>query len=237
MLIRLEALELAAQAATQDATGQTPLSVIHIAPDGSVTACDGFQLLRLQANVTEPGLFDALLPEEERGYEGDVLVDAGDARDFRAACKKALKRTGKKAQSVDPIHVVVAKVDESLTLATQDGTVERRFVIRPPDEEIKYPNVAKIIPRDADRQITVSVDLMLKLMRTLKKLRVQGVTLGLSKDPMRAISIQARCLAGDLDGALMPMRTDETKSAPDGVDPETGEIHEAVPASGAAAEA
>lgn len=225
MLIRLEALELAANAADDDDVSKFALNSIQVKGDGSVVVTDGTQLLRIKAAVSEPGLFDALLPVEERGYDEDVLIDAADARDFKAACRKALKKAGRKRveDGGEPVHVVVAKVDDSLTLATQDGIVERRFVIKQ-SAEAKYPDVSRVIPTDVRREITVSIDLMLKMLRTLKRLRCGSVKLGLTNDPLKPITVNALSLSGEIDGALMPMRDDSEQVAPDGVDPTTGEV-------------
>lgn len=230
MLIRLEALELAANAGDSDASDRYALNVIQVRADGSVVVTDGTQLLRIQAAVNEPGLFDALLPALERGYEGDVLIEAGDAKDFKAACRKALKKAGKKSvqDGGEPVHVVVALNDDTMTMATADGIVERRFVIKQP-ADLKYPNVERVIPSpDREQQeITVAVDLMIKMLKTLKRLGVPSVTLGITSDPTQSISLRAKALAGDIDGALMPMRVDvdgkDTKPV-ERVDTTTGEV-------------
>jgi hypothetical protein len=226
MLIRLEALELSANAGDADASDRFALHVIQVKGDGSVAVTDGTQLLRIHAAVTEPGLFDALLPVEECGYDEDVLIDASDARDFKAACKKALQKAGKKsvADGGEPVHVVVAKADDTMTLATADGVVERRFIIKQ-QAEPKYPDVERLIPTGDTRDILVSVDLLLKMLRTLKPLRVRAVKLGITKDPMAAIKVSATSMAGEIDGALMPMRDVEKDDAKTPkVDASTGEI-------------
>lgn len=232
MLLRLEALELAANAGDADASDRYALNQIQVRSDGSVVATDGTQILRIHAAVEEPGLFDALLPASERGYEGDVLVDSNDAKDFKAACRKALKRAGHKsvADGGEPVHVVVAKTDDCLTLATADGIVERRFVIKQADADPRFPDVERVLPKGEMRQITLSVELLTKILRTLKRLRVKAVTLGLTGDPFAAIAISAESLSGKIDGALMPMRTgDEVAEKPpavETVDQSTGEISE-----------
>lgn len=225
MLIRLEALELAANAADDNVGSDFALNAIQVKGDGSVVVTDGTQMLRIRAAASEPGLFDALLPVEERGYDEDVLVDAADAKDFKAACRKALKKAGKKRveDGGEPVHVVIAKIDDSLTLATQDGIVERRFVIKQ-SVDAKYPDVTRVIPTDVSREIVVSIDLLLKMLRTLKRLRCGSVRLGLTNNPNKPITVSALSLAGEIDGCLMPMRDDSAKHAPDGVDPSTGEF-------------
>lgn len=232
MLIRLEALELAANAGESDDSDRFALNSIQVKADGSVIVTDGWQILRIHAAVEEPGLFDALLPAHERGFEGDVLIHAADAKDFKAACRKALKRAGRKsvAEGGEPVHVVVAKEDDQLTMATADGVVERRFVIKQPTaDEPKYPNIERVLPTGDKHEIIISVDLMMKLLRTLKRLNVKGVTLGLTDDPNKAISITAKSLCGDIDGALMPMRSEPREdeaaaSRSESVDRSTGEI-------------
>lgn len=226
MLIRLEALELFANAGSADDSDRYGLHMLQVRPDGSVVVTDGTALLRIHAAVEEPGLFDALLPAEERGYEGEVLIDATDARDFKAACKKALKRAGRKsvADGGEPVHVVVARIDDGLTLGTADGIVERRFVIKQ-DSDLKYPDVDRVMPTDTTRHILVSVDLLLKMLKTLKRLRVPSVRLGLTDRANRPITIEADSLAGKIDGCLMPMRDEEHKEEPlETVDTSTGEI-------------
>lgn len=232
MLIRLEALELAANAGDAD-DSRFALSAIQVRADGSVVVTDGWQILRIQAAVEEPGLFDALLPAHERGFEGDVLIESADAKDFKAACRKALKRAGHKsvAEGGEPVHVVVAKDGDQLTMATADGIVERRFVIQQPDTDgPQYPDIEQVLPRGDKHEIVISVDLMMKMLRTLKRLKVKAVTLGLTSDPNTAISITAKSLAGDIDGALMPMRAEDKRTAPEThVDTETGEVVETWP--------
>lgn len=231
MLIRLEALELAANAASADVADRYALNCIQVLPDGAVVVTDGTYMLRIQAAVKEPGLFDALLPAEERGYEGEVLINADDARDFKAACRKALKKAGRKpvSEGGEPVHVVVARAEETLTMATADGVVERRFVIKDSADERAYPDVEKVIPQGTKREITLSVELLTKMLRTLRRLNAKAVTLGLTKDPQAAISLRATTLAGEIDGALMPMRTEDapTVEVPANVDRKTGELVEA----------
>lgn len=233
MLIRLEALELCANAGSPTDSDRFNLHLLQVLPDGSVVTTDGLQILRIKAAVAEPGLFDALLPASERGYEGEVLIDATDARDFKAACAKALKRAGRKsvAEGGEPVHVVVAMDDENMTLATADGVVERRFIIKQPDNPPTFPNIDRVMDSvDTDRTITVSVDLMIRMLRTLKKLKVAAVTLGLPPESNRAIRITAKSLCGDIDGALMPMRdaeTDKAEPPAETVNKETGEIQQA----------
>lgn len=230
MLIRLEALELCANAGAPTDSDRFNLHLLQVQPDGSVVTTDGFQILRIKAAVEEPGLFDALLPAAERGYEGEVLIDATDARDFKAACAKALKRAGRKsvAEGGEPVHVVVAQDDEQLTMATADGVVERRFIIKQPTTEQKFPDIDRVLGAvDTDRKITVSVDLMIRLLRTLKKLKVHAVTLGLPPESNRAIRITAKSLAGDIKGALMPMRdAEDEEPKAEHVNTETGEVTE-----------
>lgn len=226
MLIRLEALELAANAGEADASDRFNLNAIQARADGSVVVTDGTQLLRIHAAVEEPSLFDTLLPDVERGYEGDVLIDAEDARDFKAACKKALKRAGAGAsEEPEPVHVVVAHDDEQLTLATTNGIITRRFTIKQAAEG-RYPDVDRVIPTGDMRHITISVDLLIKMLRTLKRLKCRAVRLGLTARPEAPIHIEAESLAGHIDGALMPMRDAKDEQPVESVDIETGEIHE-----------
>lgn len=228
MLIRLEALELAANAADSEVHDKYALGCIKVLADGSVIATDGHAILRIQAAVEEPILFDDLLPVHERGYEGDVLVDAGDARDFKAACRKALKKAGKLTEVV---HVVVARNETETTMATADGTVERRFVIKDPIDPDKFPEIDRLLPKAPKREITLNVDLLINTLRTLKKLKVSSVVLGLTKHPGAPITITAKSKFGDIDGAIMPMRGDEKSETapPANVDPQTGEIKELPP--------
>jgi hypothetical protein len=179
MLIRLEALELAANVGDSDASDRYGLNYLQARGDGSVVATDGTQLLRIQAKAEEPTLFDAELPEDERGFDGDVLIEAGEARDFKSACRKAMKRLRK---THEPVHVVIARDGDDLTMATADGIVTRRFVIHQPDAP-QYPAVDRLLSDTSERrEITLSVDLLIKMLRTLRRLHVKSVTLGLSDE-------------------------------------------------------
>jgi hypothetical protein len=227
MLIRLEALELAANAGEPDESDRYHLNVVQVRANGSVIVTDGSACLRIQAAVDEPGLFDALMPAQERGFEGEVLIEKGDAIDFKAACRKALKRAGKKssADGGEPVHVVIAKDGDTLKMATADGIVERQFLIKQPDG-LRFPDVDRVIPAGEHREIILSVELLLKMLRTLKRLRVRAVTLGLSRAPLSPIRITANSHAGAIDGALMPMLGAEKPEPkePVQVDVTTGEI-------------
>jgi hypothetical protein len=231
MLIRLEALELAANVGDSDASDRYGLNYIQARPDGSVVATDGTQLLRIQAKAEEPTLFDAELPEDERGFEGEVLIEAGEAKDFKSACRKALKRLGK---AHEPTHVVIARDGDDLTMATADGIVTRRFTIRQPDAP-NFPAVDRLLADTSERrEIILSVDLLIKMLRTLRRLDVKCVRLGLSEEANSAIYLRAESKTGVIDGALMPMHDKTTVSADDAkpfddhsaeiVDTSTGEV-------------
>lgn len=228
MLIRLEALELAANVGDSDASDRYGLNYLQARGDGSVVATDGTQLLRIQAKAEEPTLFDAELPEDERGFDGDVLIEAGEARDFKSACRKAMKRLGK---THEPVHVVIARDGDDLTMATADGIVTRRFVIHQPDAP-QYPAVDRLLSDTSERrEITLSVDLLIKMLRTLRRLSVKSVTLGLSDEASSAIYLRAQSATGIIDGALMVDTQEKAEARPafDGhgaeiVNAETGEV-------------
>lgn len=210
MLIRLEALELAANATSEDT--RFALDCIQVQANGDVVATDGHHFLRLRARVEEPTLFDVFLPKAEQESTEEVLVNAEDAKAFKSACKRAIKKAAKgKKGKPDPIHVAVSRVGEAVTLATADGVTSRRFEMKE-REDLKYPDVNRTIPRGKKREILLGVDLLIQVLRTLKALKCVGVTLALTDQPDQAIVLRSNSIVGEIDGALMPMRDVVEKS-------------------------
>jgi hypothetical protein len=214
MLIRLEALELAANAASSDANDRYVLDFIQVRANGDVVVTDGHHFLRLKAAVEEPTLFDALLPKAEVGAAEDTLVNAEDAKAFKASCKRAIKKAAKGAKKGDApaVHVAIAKGDEAVTLATADGVTSRRFEMKERSTTMEYPNVDRVIPKGAKHEILLSVELMMRVLRTLKALKCRSVSLALTKDSEAAIVVRATSVIGDIDGAIMPMRDSKEKA-------------------------
>jgi hypothetical protein len=212
MLIRLEALELAANAGGAEGSDRYALDCIQVQPNGDTIVTDGHHFLRIRAAVDEPSLFDALLPKKERGSTEEVLVNAEDAKAFKAACRRAVKKSkGGKKGKPEPIHVAVSKAGEAVTLATADGVTSRRFEMKERAADMKYPDVQRTIPKGRKREILVSVDLLIRVLRTLKVLRCVGVEFSMTDREMDPIVLKATSIVGDIDGAIMPMRDVESK--------------------------
>jgi DNA polymerase III sliding clamp (beta) subunit (PCNA family) len=213
MLIRLEALELAANAGSAD-DSRYALDCIQVHANGDAVVTDGFSFLRIKAAVEEPNLFDVLLPKKEMDSKEEVLVNAEDARAFKAACRRAIKKAGKgKKGKPDPIHVAVSKNADAVTMATADGVTSRRFEMKERATDLKYPDVQKTIPAGKKREILLSVDLLIKICRTLKALRCVGVTLAMTDKALEPIVLKSTSIIGDIDGAIVPMRDAEEKQS------------------------
>jgi len=208
MLIRLEALELAANAAKSEVGMRHPLDFIRVEENGTVVATDGHHFLRLTSTPIEPTLFDAELPKPETEARINVLVNAEDAKAFKVACKRAARK--EKRDPSQPIHVAVARVGDAATLATTDGLTVRRFEMKDggPELEEKYPDLDRTVPVGPKREITFSVELLQRILRTLHALRCRSVTLGIVEDDHAAVVISAMSLAGAIDGVVMPIRVD-----------------------------
>ncbi len=151
------------------------------------------QKVLMKALVDEPSLLDALLPEAQRENAVDALVPADTIASFAAAIKKVDSNA----------HVVIAADNGTITLATADGVTERTFVTKPPD--LPFPDITKVTRTKSEKTLTVGVDLMIRLLRTLKACGAESVTLGINNDE-QPITVAAFCDSGPIDGAIMPMR-------------------------------
>lgn len=193
MLIHREALALAKNA-VDESDGRYCLNFIQITADGHVIACDGHHFLRMSARVDEPSLLDAMiLGEAEPDDMEDALIPADVLDSFAAAIRKMDDRA----------HVVITVNSAQITLASTDGTCERTFVSKPPD--LPFPDVNKVTQHEPVVSVVLNIELLTKIVRTLKACGVQSVKLGI-KDDKSAISINAICESGTIDGSIMPMR-------------------------------
>jgi len=191
MLIHREALNLANNAADEN-SDRYCIKFVQITKDGHVVATDGHHFLRIKALVDEPSLLDALMPEDKRDNAVDALVPADTLQSFAAAVKKVDANA----------HVVIAAENGTITLATADGVTERTFVTKPPD--LPFPDVAKVTRETSEKTLTLGVELMMRLLRTLKACGASSVTLGVN-DAESPITVAAFCDSGPIDGAIMPM--------------------------------
>jgi hypothetical protein len=207
MLIHREALELAKMAASED-DGKYSLSCLLIEADGHVVVCDGKQLIRVAGKVDDPSLFDSLIPEDEREHAEEILLPAEAAQSFNAALKKRKKKKGEATP-----HVVVSGDGDSIRLASADGQVTRRFDVKPPEHP--YPNYKALMkPHTVVKRVTLSIDLMLNVLKALKSAGCPSVTLHLSEGEGAAVKISAFSdPMGPVEGVVAPMRVDEAKDA------------------------
>lgn len=201
MLIHREALELARLAPTDDEGGQFGLSHLMIEADGHVVVCDGTQLLRVHGNVDEPSLFDSLIPDTEREHAEPILLSAEAAQSFSAALKKRKRKRGEPAP-----HIVVSADGEAIRLASADGKMTRRFDVKP--SELPYPNYQALLkPRTVVKEVTLSIDVMLTVLRALKGAGCRSVTLGFAEGEGAPVRVTAFSdPMGPVDGIIAPMR-------------------------------
>lgn len=206
MLIHRVGLEAARFAMREDAETDHPeLKCVQIEPTGRVTAADGFMFVRIQANAEQPDLFtEAELPELAIAFDNPVLVPAEAARRFNAACKR--KKKG-------PDVVVVAVEDgKPVTLATTDGKTKGRFDVQRTD--LRYPPVDRIAPKGSQRgRITLSVDLLKRLVQTLAACQASYITLTIHDDsdvvPFTAKGLVSETVFVNIAGGVMPMKLPE----------------------------
>ena len=208
MLIHREALELARFAPTVDEGGQYALTCLMLEPDGHVVVCDGHQLMRVAGAVDEPSLFDALIPQEEREHAAPILLPAEAAQSFNAALKKRKKKKGEPTA-----HIVISQDGEAIRLASADGKVTRRFEVKPPD--LPFPNIAAVMrPHVEVKKVTLSVELMLTVLKALKGCGCTSLTLSLAAGEAAPIKLSAFSEPmGPVEGVFMPMRTGDEKDA------------------------
>jgi len=192
MLIHREALALANNA-TDESDGRYCLQFVKIEKNGTVVVTDGHHFLRMKALVDEPSLLDAMLPAEQRENAADALVPADVLTSFAAAIKKM----------DDKAHVVISTNKDTITLASTDGICERTFVSKPPD--LPFPDVNKVAQKKPAVTVVLSVELLTKVLRTLKAAGATSVKFGI-KDDVSPIGLNAFTEAGLIDGAIMPMR-------------------------------
>ncbi len=201
MLIHRIGLEIHNAAGDEDS--RFTLSSVLITPDGSLTATDGHQFLRICAAVNEPDLFaDEMQGDLPDGLDSAVILPADVAKAFLAASKRKKKKGQKTPQ------VVVAVQDGKATLATADGKTKRTFVLEP--DQATFPTVDRTIPKGTPRcKLALDVDVMLKVLTTLKRCGVDSFEALIYK-PDSPIRITARTYIDDseaiVDGCVMPMR-------------------------------
>jgi len=174
-------------------------STVFVDDTARVAATDGRCFLRVEGAVEAPSLFaTAELPIESAdqspvGMPSDVVLDF-------------LRATPAASQAV------VSHTDGATVLATVDGVTAREFRRQGGADEkpVTPPNFDRVLPTMPPLSVTVSVDLLLKLTRTLKAMGADAVTLGIT-DAEQAIRLDAAVLQDGeqraVEGALMPMRT------------------------------
>jgi len=201
MLIHREALELAKNAAKEVDGIPFSISCVNITPDGAVVVTDGLHWLRMKATADEPSLFDELAERDTVELAEDVLIPAEVALAFNAAMKKHKPKKGQQAP-----NVVVAQQDQRVTLRSSDGKTTRSFLMDAIHVERSFPDVDRtVLAHQPDRHIILSLDLLARLVRTLRACKAGSVTLGLPIDPTAPISLSCYTEAGPIDGAIMPM--------------------------------
>jgi DNA polymerase III sliding clamp (beta) subunit (PCNA family) len=192
VLIHREALALASNA-NSESDGRYCLNFVKVTKEGHVIGCDGHHFLRIKAKVEAPSLLDALLPQATEEDTHDALIPADVLASFAAGIKKMDENA----------HVVITTTDDKITLASTDGICERTFVSKPPD--LPYPDVDKALQQHPTVCFTLNVELLTKLLRTLKACGATSVRLGV-KDAESSISVMAFCDSGPIDGSIMPMK-------------------------------
>jgi hypothetical protein len=192
MLIHREALALANNA-LDESDGKYCLNFVKVEKDGTVIAVDGHHFLRMKAKVDEPSLLDAMLPDEHRDNSEDALIPADVLTSFAAAINKM----------DDNAHVVISTKDEHITLCSTDGICERTFIAKPP--ALPFPDVNRVMQKRPAVSVVLDLDLLGKIVRTLKKCGASSVTLGV-KDAESQVGLSAWTDSGPIDGAIMPMR-------------------------------
>lgn len=207
MLIHREALELARMAPDDDEGGNYALSSLLIEADGHVVVCDGHQLIRVHGRVDEPSLFDSIIPLEEREHAAPIMLPAAAAESFNAALKKRKKKKGEPTP-----HIVVSHDGESVRLASADGKVTRRFEVKPP--ELPFPNIAPLMRPHAEvKRVTLDVDLMMTVLKSLKGCGCNTVTLSFSEGATAPVKLTAFSVPmGPVQGLVMPMREEGSAS-------------------------
>lgn len=210
MLIHKEALELAKNAAAAGDGVPFAISCVKVDVDGAVTVTDGAHWLRMQAAADEPSLFDELAEEDTKSPAGPVLVPAEVMSAFRAAMKK---RKSKKTDAV--AHVVVAQQENRVTLRSSDGKTMRTFLLEAMGADLKFPDVDRIVlAYKPVRHVTLSVELLRVILRTLHACKVGYVKLGFPEDAMAPISLSAWSETGPITGQVMPS-SDQTREQAD----------------------
>jgi hypothetical protein len=200
MLIHRQALELHRMCADEN-DGKHALTAIKVEPTGHVTVCDGTQYLRIAAKVEEPGLFDALVPEEERVQTQTILLPAEAAESFNAA----LKKRKKKKDEVPPSVVISQDEDGHIRLASSDGRTMRRFEIEPPTQP--YPEIERVLRGHVvTKEVLFGVDLLLDVLKTFKATGCSTIRFGFAEGQDAPVKVTAFSEIGPIEGAVMPRR-------------------------------
>lgn len=197
MLIHRQALELHRMCA-EESDGKYALTAMRIEPDGHVTVCDGAQYLRIAAKVEEPGLFDVLVPSEEREQEETILLPAEAAESFNAALKK---RKGKKGEV--PPSVAISIDDGHIRLASSDGRTMRRFEVQPPTSP--YPDIDRVLTSHVvTKEVIFGVDLLLDVLKTFKAMGCSSIRMSFAEGKAAPVKVSAFSAIGPIEGVVMP---------------------------------
>lgn len=209
MLIHRVGLEIANAGEKEDPKGNAALQTVCIDDKGQVSACDGLMWLRMGALVDEPDLFTTDELADLHPMRADrATLPIGVVRDFNAACKRG--------KSVDQVVVSSDEAGQT-TLATADGKTTRTFLVKP--GEAVFPNVdATLSKKPPMARVLLSVDLLRKLLRTLKSCDAKSVAFTIY-GPADPIRIDANCMVDEnkklIEGAIMPMRDADAQEQPE----------------------
>lgn len=164
MIIRREALSAVLPAVTSDDT-RYGLSRVRIEPSGRVVATNGHVLLMADQTHAFPDEDFPFVPGApfHGTPETAIHVDANTIKALIAA-------TAKKATIpiLQAIQVSRNGSDKTVTLSATDLSAPRVATVRT-DEEIRYPEYARVIPADSPERPTVKVSLSVEVLETLIK--------------------------------------------------------------------
>ncbi len=201
MLVRLEALDLAKLVGDLGDNDRFALNCVQFRGNNTVVASNGTSAVRFVSDEEQMGLFDGLLPKSERGFDKDTLIAGDDVASFAAACKKQRK-------GADAIHVVIGRSGKNVTLATADGSVERRFLLKEKADDVKYPAIDRLIVKAGRDRVTVSIKELKSVLAVAASIGANYATLGF-KDAESPLLIEAKSSAGSFDGVVMAARSGE----------------------------
>lgn len=204
MLIKLDALKLVGIASTSKPDKlNVPVDCLHVTEDGDIVATNGHILLKMRGNVEEPGLFDAEFDTSDREQKVNMLITGSVVRDFLACCRQS----GKEAPTV-----VLTQKRKSVNLATTDGVTTKRFDASGDRDIEKFPDASKLLGKRVERvEVTLGVDVLMQMLRTLRAVGCKSVTLGVppvdeeQKQIVDMLSVDAKATNGQVTGAVMPM--------------------------------